>query len=36
MPSGNIAKEIYALASQHGLADADYSAIYKFLSEKSS
>jgi 3-hydroxyisobutyrate dehydrogenase/glyoxylate/succinic semialdehyde reductase len=36
MPSGNVAKEIYALASQHGLADADYSAIYKFLSEKSS
>ena len=34
MPSGNLAKEIYALASQHGLGDADYSAIYKFLSEK--
>jgi 3-hydroxyisobutyrate dehydrogenase-like beta-hydroxyacid dehydrogenase len=33
MPMGNLAKEIYALAGRHGLADADYSAIYKFLSE---
>ncbi len=34
MPSGNLAKEIYALASQHGLADADFTAIFKFLLEK--
>ncbi len=36
MPMANLAKEIYALAARHGLADADYSAIYRFLSEKTS
>lgn len=35
MPSGNLAKEIYALARQHGLGDSDYTAIYKFLLEQS-
>ncbi len=35
MPSGNLAKEIYALASRHGLADADFTAIFKFLLEES-
>ena len=34
MPLGNLAKEIYALACRHGLADQDYSAVYKFLSEQ--
>jgi 3-hydroxyisobutyrate dehydrogenase/glyoxylate/succinic semialdehyde reductase len=34
LPLGNLAKEIYALACRHGLADADYSAVYKFLSEQ--
>lgn len=35
MPSPNAAKEIYALARQHGLGEEDYTAIFKFLSEKS-
>lgn len=34
MPLGNVAKEIYGLAAQHGLADADYSAVYKFLAQR--
>lgn len=34
MPLGGVAKEIYALASRHGLGEADYSAIYKFLAER--
>jgi 3-hydroxyisobutyrate dehydrogenase/glyoxylate/succinic semialdehyde reductase len=34
MPSCNAAKEIYALARQYGLGEEDYTAIYKFLSEK--
>ncbi len=33
MPLGNLAKEIYLLASQHGLAEADFTAIYQFLKE---
>jgi len=33
MPGVNTAKEIFALAAQHGLADADFSAIYRFLSQ---
>lgn len=32
LPLLNAAKEVYALAAKHGLADADYSAIYQFLS----
>ena len=35
MPSRNAAKEIHALARQHGLGEEDYMAIFKFLSEKS-
>lgn len=31
MPVVNVAKEIYRLAVQHGLADRDFSAIYAFL-----
>lgn len=34
LPMGNLAKEIYGLAAQYGLADADYSAVYQFLSHK--
>jgi 3-hydroxyisobutyrate dehydrogenase-like beta-hydroxyacid dehydrogenase len=33
LPLGDAAKEIYGLAARHGFADADYSAVYKFLSE---
>lgn len=34
LPSANIAKEIYALAKQQGLADLDFSAVFQFLSKK--
>lgn len=33
LPLGNAAKEVYALAKQKGLAELDFSAIYRFLSE---
>lgn len=31
LPSGNNAKEVFAMAKEHGLGDNDISAIYKFL-----
>lgn len=34
LPSANIAKEIYALAKQQGLAHLDFSAVFQFLSKK--
>lgn len=34
LPLTNIAKEIYALARQKGHADEDFSAIYRFISER--
>jgi 3-hydroxyisobutyrate dehydrogenase/glyoxylate/succinic semialdehyde reductase len=33
LPAGNAVKEIYALAERGGLADQDFSAIYRFLNE---
>jgi 3-hydroxyisobutyrate dehydrogenase/glyoxylate/succinic semialdehyde reductase len=34
LPLSNTAKEIFALAMRYGLGEDDFSAIYKFLSEK--
>jgi 3-hydroxyisobutyrate dehydrogenase-like beta-hydroxyacid dehydrogenase len=34
LPGVNVIKEIYALAKQHGFAESDISAIYKFLKGK--
>jgi 3-hydroxyisobutyrate dehydrogenase-like beta-hydroxyacid dehydrogenase len=34
IPSANLAKEIYQLAARFGLADADFTAIYQYLSMK--
>ncbi len=34
LPAVNIIKEIFALASQYGLANKDFSAIYPFINEK--
>jgi 3-hydroxyisobutyrate dehydrogenase-like beta-hydroxyacid dehydrogenase len=34
MPSANLTKEIYALAKQHGLGKQDFSAVYRYLSER--
>lgn len=34
LPTGNVAKEIFQLARRHGLAEEDFSAIYRFLATK--
>lgn len=34
LPGANLAKEIFALAMRHGLAEKDFSAIYEFLQEE--
>lgn len=34
LPTANVTKEIYGLASQKGLAKEDFSAIYRFLKER--
>jgi 3-hydroxyisobutyrate dehydrogenase/glyoxylate/succinic semialdehyde reductase len=34
LPMAGAARELYALAAQHGLADQDFSAIYKYLAEQ--
>src|SRR5260370_34172048 len=36
MPVVNVTKEIYRLAMRHGLADLDFSAVYRFLNEAES
>ena len=33
LPGANLAKEIYALAAQDGLAEADFAAIVRFLAQ---
>lgn len=36
LPLGNMVKEMYALAARYGLAEKDFSAIYRFLNDESS